>query len=94
MYRYQLLIEYEGSKYIGWQKQKKGKSVQGTIEKILSKLLKEKIVIQGSGRTDSGVHALHQSSHFDFDKKINNIEKLIKSLNFFLKKKKYFNFEN
>ena len=87
MYRYQLLIEYEGSKYIGWQKQKKGKSVQGTIEKILSKLLKEKIVIQGSGRTDSGVHALQQSSHFDFNKKINKIEKLIKSLNFFLKKK-------
>ena len=87
MYRYQLLIEYEGSKYIGWQKQKKGKSIQGTIEKILSKLLKEKIVIQGSGRTDSGVHALQQSSHFDFNKKINKIEKLIKSLNFFLKKK-------
>ena len=84
---YQLLIEYEGSKYIGWQKQKKGKSIQGTIEKILSKLLKEKIVIQGSGRTDSGVHALQQSSHFDFNKKINKIEKLIKSLNFFLKKK-------
>ena len=57
MYRYQLLIEYDGSNYIGWQKQKKGNSIQGTLEKTLSKVFKEKIVIQGSGRTDKGVHA-------------------------------------
>ena len=87
MYRYQLLIEYDGSNYIGWQKQKKGNSIQGTLEKTLSKVFKEKIVIQGSGRTDKGVHALGQSSHFDINKEINNTNKLTKSLNFFLKKK-------
>ena len=87
MYRYQLIIEYDGNSYIGWQKQKKGKSIQGTLEKILSKILKEKITIYGSGRTDAGVHAYEQSSHFDIKKKIFNSEKLIKSLNYFLQKK-------
>jgi tRNA pseudouridine38-40 synthase len=65
MYRYQLIIEYDGNSYIGWQKQKKGKSIQGTLERILSKILKEKITIYGSGRTDAGVHAYEQSSHFE-----------------------------
>ena len=57
MNRYQILIEYEGTLYNGWQIQKKGKSVQENIEIVLTKLLKEKIKIYGSGRTDTGVHA-------------------------------------
>ena len=87
MYRYQILVEYDGSSYIGWQKQKKGISIQGTLEKTLTKVLKEKIILQGSGRTDAGVHALEHSSHFDIKTKIKKIDTLIKSLNFFLKKK-------
>ena len=87
MYRYQILVEYDGSSYIGWQKQKKGISIQGTLEKTLTKVLKENIILQGSGRTDAGVHALEHSSHFDIKTKIKKIDTLIKSLNFFLKKK-------
>lgn len=86
MFRYQLLIEYDGTKYIGWQSQPKGISIQNTIEKKLSKLLKEKIKLIGSGRTDRGVHAVSQSAHFDTKKKINNKFKFLNSINYFLKK--------
>ena len=87
MNRYQLLIEYVGTNYIGWQSQKNGKSIQNTVQSALSKLLKEKITLNGAGRTDAGVHAIEQSAHFDYKKKIQNIPGLIKSLNFFLNKK-------
>ena len=87
MYRYQILIEYVGTTFVGWQMQKNGKSIQKTVQLILSKLLKEKIILHGSGRTDAGVHALEQSAHFDVKKKIHNIYKTIKSLNFFLNSK-------
>ncbi len=88
MIRYQILIEYDGTSYVGWQIQKKGKSIQKTIQSALSKLLKQKITLYGSGRTDAGVHALEQSAHFDVKNKIQNIDKLIKSLNFFLNYKR------
>ena len=65
MPRYQILVEYVGTGIIGWQIQKKGHSVQGEIQKKLSKILKEKINIVGSSRTDSGVHGVEQSAHFD-----------------------------
>ena len=87
MYRYQILIEYVGTSYVGWQIQKKGNSVQKTIQLFLSKLLKQKILLYGSGRTDAGVHALEQSAHFDIKNKIKNVDKFIKSLNYFLNKK-------
>ena len=83
MHRYQILIEYVGTSFVGWQIQKKGKSIQKIVQLTLSKLLKQKIVLYGSGRTDSGVHALEQSAHFDIKNKILNIHKIIKSLNFF-----------
>ena len=52
MYRYQILIEYVGTPFIGWQIQKKGKSVQKIIQSILSKLLNQKIILYSAGRTD------------------------------------------
>tara|TARA_B100000427_G_scaffold239_1_gene233 strand:+ start:9375 stop:10115 length:741 start_codon:yes stop_codon:yes gene_type:complete len=88
MNRYQILIEYLGTSFVGWQIQTKGISVQKIIQSTLSKLLKRKITLYGSGRTDSGVHALEQSAHFDLNFQIKNIDKLIKSLNYFLNKKK------
>jgi len=88
MYRYQILIEYVGTSFVGWQIQKKGKSVQKIIQSTLSKLLKQKIILYSAGRTDRGVHASEQSAHFDVQNKIKNIDKMVKSLNFFLNPKK------
>lgn len=60
-----LIIEYDGSKYKGWQRQKKGTTtIQAKVEETLTKLLKEEIEIDGSGRTDSGVHAYGQIANF------------------------------
>lgn len=88
MFVYQILIEYDGSNYIGWQKQKNGVSIQETIEKALKKLLRQKILLYGSGRTDAGVHAIEQSGHFILQFKIKNRFKFLNSINFFLRKKK------
>jgi tRNA pseudouridine38-40 synthase len=84
MHRYQILIEYVGTYFIGWQIQLKGKSIQGLIQKKLSKILNEKITVVGSGRTDAGVHAVEQSAHIDSKKKIKNLKKFIKSINYFV----------
>ena len=70
MVRYQLLIEYVGTDFRGWQIQKKGSTIQGLIQEKLTKLLKEKIILNGSGRTDTGVHAIEQSGHFDAKMKL------------------------
>ena len=83
---YQLIIEYDGTNYSGWQYQKNGPSIQKEIEKVLKKLLKKNIRITGSGRTDSGVHAIGQSANFIWDK-IENEKKFLGSLNYFLNKK-------
>ena len=84
MFRYQILIEYVGTGFIGWQSQPKGKSVQKTIEKSLEKILKEKISLVGQGRLDAGVHAISQSAHFDTKIKILDINRFLNRLNFLL----------
>ena len=84
MHRYQILIEYVGTNFIGWQIQSKGQSIQKLVQIKISKLLKEKINLVGSGRTDSGVHAIEQSAHFDCKKKIVNFDKFLQSINYFL----------
>jgi tRNA pseudouridine38-40 synthase len=84
MHRYQILIEYVGTKFVGWQIQSKGKSIQKLIQTKLSKLLKEKILLIGSGRTDAGVHAVEQSAHFECKKKIQDLNKFLKSINYFV----------
>ena len=86
MFKYQILIEYVGTNFRGWQVQKKGKTIQGLIQEKISKILKEKIILYGSGRTDTGVHALEQSAHFECEKEIINIDKFLKSINHFLNK--------
>ena len=84
MNRYQILIEYVGTDFIGWQIQPKGKSIQKLIQLKISKLLKEKVKLVGSGRTDAGVHAIEQSAHFDSKIKITELKKFLKSINHFL----------
>jgi tRNA pseudouridine38-40 synthase len=87
MVRYQLLVEYVGTNFRGWQIQKKGLTIQGLIQKKLIKLLKEKIILNGSGRTDTGVHAIEQSAHFDCKNEIVDLVKFLKSINHFLNNK-------
>ena len=86
MFKYQILIEYVGTNFRGWQVQTKGKTIQGLIEDKISKLLKEKIIVFGAGRLDKGVHAIEHSAHFECTNKIVNLDKFLKSLNFFLNK--------
>ena len=87
MHRYHILVEYVGTNFHGWQIQKKNQSIQNVIQTKISKLLKEKVNLVGSGRTDAGVHAREQSAHFDCKKEIQNLDKFIQSTNFFLNKK-------
>ncbi len=63
--KYLVFIRYDGTKFHGFQRQKKEKSVQKVLEDSLSELLEEPIVIKGAGRTDAGVHALNQAFHFE-----------------------------
>ena len=86
MFNYLLKIEYDGTNFVGWQSQKNGKSIQNSIEKALNKVLKTKIRIAGSGRTDKGVHPLSQYANFKLKKKINEKKTFLNSVNHFLKK--------
>ena len=61
---FRLIIEYDGSGFHGWQRQKKDRTVQETIEKALAIMTREKVTVIGSGRTDAGVHALGQVACF------------------------------
>ena len=86
MFTYQITVEYLGTNFVGWQIQKNGLSIQEILEKVLSKFLKEKIKVIGSGRTDAGVHASEQSAHFKIKHNIIDKNNFINSINFFLKK--------
>ena len=70
MQRYKAKIEYDGTSFVGWQFQKNGLSIQEVLQKAIFNFSKEKVVVIGAGRTDSGVHALAQVAHFDLEKKI------------------------
>ena len=63
-YNFKLTIEYDGSNYHGWQKQKNDQTIQDEIEKAIFKITRTKVVLSGSGRTDAGVHALNQTANF------------------------------
>ena len=80
MKRYKIKIEYDGTPFVGWQFQKNGLSIQEVLQKAIFSFSKEKIIITGAGRTDSGVHALAQVAHFDLEKKIEK-NKLLLALN-------------
>lgn len=80
--RYLIKIQYDGSKFNGFQRLKENKSVQREIEEALSKISKENITIKGAGRTDRGVHAYAQMAHFDMKLNIPpaNLKRAINSL--------------
>ncbi|HET7411587.1 MAG TPA: tRNA pseudouridine(38-40) synthase TruA [Pararhizobium sp.] len=68
MPRYRLTIEYDGTPYVGWQRQENGHSVQAAIESAIKAFSGETVAIRGAGRTDAGVHALGQVAHVDLTK--------------------------
>ncbi len=78
--RYFMTFTYDGSKFKGYQKQPRSKTVQGEIEKALQKMSGDKVDIYASGRTDAGVHALNQRAHFDLNMNI-TVSKLKQALN-------------
>ena len=86
MYNYLIKIEYDGTKFVGWQHQKNGISIQEKIEKALKKIFRYKIRIIGAGRTDKGVHARGQFANFLIKEKIYDKKKFLNSINFFLGK--------
>ena len=83
MRRLKLVLEYDGTNYVGMQRQLNGLSIQEVVEKSLAKICKEKVQITPSGRTDAGVHALYQPVHTDFpvdSMSLQNIQKALNSL--------------
>jgi len=84
MTRYKIIIEYDGTQFVGWQAQSDLQSVQSSIEDAIFRLTKEQTLVYGSGRTDKGVHAFGQVAHFDLEKKY-TLTQMAASLNHFLK---------
>ena len=65
MPRYRVILEYDGTPFVGWQLQALGVSVQGRLTEAIGKLSGETVSVRGAGRTDAGVHALGQVAHFE-----------------------------
>jgi tRNA pseudouridine38-40 synthase len=70
MTRFALTIEYDGTSYMGWQRQGHGPSVQQAIEEAIGRITGEQAVLHAAGRTDAGVHALAMRAHVDLEKSI------------------------
>ena len=85
--RYKCICSYDGREYCGWQRQGVEenspfckRSIQSVLEEAISKLYRENVQIQGSSRTDAGVHALAQVFHFDAKVEI-PVKNMLKALN-------------
>ena len=85
MSRFKLTIEYDGGPFQGWQRQDHAPTVQGSIEMAAERLNGTPTTVYGSGRTDSGVHALAQIAHVDFEKDL-RADQVRDALNFHLGK--------
>ena len=86
--RYKLVIEYLGTNFCGWQKQKNHGSIQETIELSAKKLFQEDINLVVAGRTDAGVHAEGQVAHFETTKNI-RVRNILLGLNYYISKEKF-----
>lgn len=74
-------VQYEGTKYVGWQRQAKGKSIQGVLEQALAKVAAEKITLYSSSRTDAGVHAREQVASFSLKKSRTPVRAFVEGTN-------------
>jgi tRNA pseudouridine38-40 synthase len=72
MPRYKLIIEYDGTPFVGWQAQDSGATVQGVLADAIAAFAGERVTVSGAGRTDAGVHALGQVAHVDLTKEWDN----------------------
>ncbi|MCX7338473.1 MAG: tRNA pseudouridine(38-40) synthase TruA [Alphaproteobacteria bacterium] len=84
MFRYKILIEYDGCRFHGWQRQDGVKTVQASIEDALCKMVKHETLVEGAGRTDAGVHATGQVGHFDL-LKFYDCCRLLQGMNHYLR---------
>ena len=82
--RYFAELRYNGAAYCGWQRQPDAPTVQQTVERALSTLLRAETEIVGAGRTDTGVNASYYVAHFDCDRPIDDTERLVYKLNLIL----------
>lgn len=86
MKHFRITLQYDGSRYDGWQKQgNTDNTIQGRIEAMLTKLFEQDVEIQGSGRTDAGVHALGQVASFSVENDLGP-DKVMEQMNIFLPK--------
>ena len=82
--RYKITMEYDGTNFVGWQKQKEGLSVQELLEKAIAGFSHQQTEVFAAGRTDAGVHALAQVAHFDLETNLNEY-KMQESINALLR---------
>ena len=80
MKNFKITIEYDGTEFVGWQRQPNGRSVQEEIERALEQITSSKTSVTGAGRTDSGVHARGQVANFVIEPKVSE-EDLLRSIN-------------
>ncbi len=84
MQRWKITLEYDGRPYVGWQRQKNGMSVQERLEQAALALDGQDVIVQGAGRTDSGVHATGQVAHLDLTRPL-RADQVRDALNHYLK---------
>jgi tRNA pseudouridine38-40 synthase len=84
MPRYKLIIEYDGTPFVGWQVQDNGASVQGALTDAIAAFAGERVAVHGAGRTDAGVHAFGQVAHIDLAKDW-DVNKVRDAINFHLR---------
>jgi tRNA pseudouridine38-40 synthase len=82
--RYKIIVEYDGGGFVGWQRQANGPSVQAALEEAVFRFCGERVLVEGAGRTDAGVHALAMAAHLDLTAET-TAETVMKAVNFHLK---------
>jgi tRNA pseudouridine38-40 synthase len=80
-FRYRMKLAYQGEEFGGWQIQPNAKSIQESLQKALGLIFQTHVAVIGAGRTDTGVHAESQIAHFDLRMPIENLKKVLYSLN-------------